>query len=433
MTDQDNHSILAPSSAVRWTTCTRSPSFIQELRDAGKIPQEDSSSDDADEGTLAHDLAAKCLQGLMDTSEIAAYAMKQKAVEIDNADAHEMQEHVKGYVELAERLKLGDDKQLIEAKVPLFYKPEDNGTVDYALLNPSRIYILDLKYGRGVEVDAKNNKQVASYALSLVDQYEMVYDWDDETLVTLAIYQPRTQGKALKLWAVSLGNLKNFGLQMIEAKADIDVGDKDVLKFDPSEEACRWCPAKARCEARQKWAAQHMSKEGIEAAAEFIDLDDPAAGVQEAIKAVDGELTDKQICAIVEGAPIFISWFNSVMKGLVEIMAGDNPIEGLKLVQGKAGNRTWGDEEGAAKLLKPKVGAANVFTKKIISPSQAEKLLKGQDLSTKFSNRFEELIVRPTGSHVVVPVTDERDDITPKRVAESDFTDLDQEDEDPLG
>ena len=82
-----------------------------------------------------------------------------------------MRRCVGDYVALAERLGQSAETTVVEERVPLFYRPQDGGTVDFAAISQERVQILDLKYGKGVIVEAEENKQLAIYAKSLIDQY----------------------------------------------------------------------------------------------------------------------------------------------------------------------------------------------------------------------------------------------------------------------
>jgi hypothetical protein len=389
MTDQNQHSRLAPSAAKRWVNCTASIAYCQE--NADRIP-EDSSSSYADEGTIAHDWAANVLRGLNDLSEVP----------------EDMQPHVKGYVDLAQRLTTEKDKVYIESKVPLFYKPEDAGTVDFALVSDERVYILDLKYGQGVIVDAKENMQLATYALSLIRSLEGLYDFNDETLVTLTIYQPRTyEGSPTKIWATSLADLREFGRQILEAAIDIDEDNRDVLKFAPSDEVCQFCPAKGFCKARQEQYAGAMRKVGLD----FLDDLSEDQNLTPASTPSFESLDELQIAAIVRFAPEIKKWLNSVESEAHKALEAGKKIEGLKLVKGKEGNRQWKDEEEADKLLKGKLKADERYTKKLITLPQAEKALKSQELSTRFQNQFKELTFRAPAKPVLALEDDPREAI----------------------
>ena len=393
------HSRLAPSAAKRWTTCTASPSYLE--ANAHKIPEEQTSAY-AEEGTLAHDLASDILT---------------KKITLEDIPDPEMKQAVGAYVRLAESLKQEGDTIFIEEKVPLFYAPEDSGTVDFALVNNDRVYVLDLKYGAGIMVDAKENPQLAIYALSLIQELEMVYDFHDGTLVTMTIFQPRTiEGMPTKIWAISLKDLKAWVGFITTSSVYIKnhTEERPLVVFAPSADACQWCSAKGFCKARSDHQAGTFSKEGIDAVKDFLDLEDPPA------IPTDGTLTDNQIALVVTAGGDLIKWVNSVQADALERIQGGVAIEGLKLIAGRPGNRAWVSEEEAEKLLKPKLGAAEVFTKKLISISQAEKKLKGEKLSTRFQNRLKELATRGEGKPKLAPASDPSPDISIR--AENEFS-----------
>jgi len=389
---KETHSRLAPSAAKQWVPCTASIKFIQDNQD--RIP-EDQPSVYANEGTIAHEWCSNILDGLNDISEVPA----------------DMQPHVAGYVELAERLTTKKDNRFVEAKVPLFYKPEDKGTVDFALLSDERVYILDLKYGAGVIVEAKENPQLAIYAFSLIKEYKDLYEFTDETLVTMTIFQPRTfEGSPTKIWCVTLGELKQFCAKIEEAAIDIKIGDIDVLKFAPSDSACQWCEAKGICTARAKYNSGKLKKEAIDTLEDLTDEDLPEG--QEVTMPSFEALSESQVATIIEHAPSIKSWLNSIESEAHKALVAGLKIEGLKLVNGKLGNRAWKDIEEADKLIKGKLKADERYTKKLITLPQAEKLLKQLDLSTRFQNRLKELTLRAPAKPLLAIASDEREAIS---------------------
>ncbi len=412
MTDNNQHSRLAPSAAKRWVNCTASVEFIKQ--NANRIPENESSVY-ADEGTQAHDWAANILDGLNDISDVP----------------EDMQPHVGAYVEFAERVTTDKDRVYVEEKVPLFYKPEDTGTVDYALVSDERVYILDLKYGAGVIVEAKENMQLATYALSLIRNLEGLYDFNDDTLVTLTIFQPRTyEGSPVKIWAISLKDLRDFGRKILEAAIDIDEGNLDVLKFAPEDDICQWCPAKGFCPSRRDQYAGAMRKVAISTLDDLSETD-PATGEPPLQFPGFDTLSDKQIAAIVKHAPGIKKWLNSVESETHKALEAGKHVEGLKLVEGTQGKRQWKDETEADKLIKSKLKADERYTKKLITLPQAEKLLKGQKLSTRFQNRFKELTFRAPAKNVLALTDDPREaiqtaaeEVLPDHTAEDDGSEL---------
>jgi len=408
MSEPETHSRLAPSSAKQWVQCTASIKYIADNQH--RIPV-DTGSTYADEGTIAHQWCSDILDGLRDISEVP----------------EEMRPHVADYVAFAERLTTDKDERLVEAKVALFYKKEDNGTVDFALISDERVYILDLKYGAGVNVEAKENLQLAIYALSLIEEYKDLYKFSDDSLVTMAIFQPRTyEGSPTKIWTVTLGQLELFALPIADAATVITIGNTDNLEFTPSDDACQWCSAKGFCKARAQHYSSNLKTQAVELLTDLTETKH-TKGESYTVPAPDFEtLSEAQITAIVKNASSIKSWLNSVESEAYKLLEAGSTIEGLKLVQGKLGNRTWLDIGEADTLIKSKLKADQRYTKKLITLPQAEKLLKPLKLSTRFNNRFNELTHRPPGKPVLTTTEDPRECIN--TTAADVLTDLSEQD-----
>jgi hypothetical protein len=90
---------------------------------------------------------------------------------------------------------------------------------------------------------------------------------------------------------------------------------------------------------------------------------------------------------------------------------------------GRAGNRVWDDAEAVEKLMKTlRLKADEMYSKKIISPTEAEKLLKK---SPKWE-KLEERVTRSAPQPTIAPVTDKRPPVSVKPVAD-DFSDINDE------
>lgn len=62
------------------------------------------------------------------------------------------------------------------------------GTGDCLIIANKTLYIIDLKYGRGVLVDAEDNPQMMLYALGALNIFDALYDIEE---VEMTIFQPR--------------------------------------------------------------------------------------------------------------------------------------------------------------------------------------------------------------------------------------------------
>ncbi|KOP31752.1 hypothetical protein AFK69_19215, partial [Xenorhabdus sp. GDc328] len=101
------------------------------------------------------------------------------------------------------------------------------------------------------------------------------------------------------------------------------------------------------------------------------------------------------------------NWCKSIRARVSDELNAGYPIPGFKLVEGKQGNRSWGIESEAETMLKSfKLKQDQMYAKKIISPTQAEKLIK-RDNPRRWA-KLEPLIIRADGKPTVVPESDPR-------------------------
>lgn len=137
---------------------------------------------------------------------------------------------------------------------------------------------------------------------------------------------------------------------------------EDEASFEPSSEACQWCPLRAPglCAARDEW---------ILSVFDLDDLDDEPAGISPERR---GEL-------LTTWAPRFREagkWLADLQKQSWAAAMHGTPDPGTKLVLGDQGDRKWADAEAAGALLDTALGASGFVPRTPISPPQAEKLLK---------------------------------------------------------
>lgn len=376
MADKHKSLGLQPSSASRWTKCKASPGFIQQ--NADKIPDE--SSEWAEEGTLAHALAA----GLLRNNPI------------DDPYPPDMAGPVKQYVEFVQD-KVGDGTLFVEQKVPLPYMPTRNGSIDAAIVSPGRIYIADLKYGVGVAVDAVENKQIAIYADAFIDWLmdQDLFDPEPNTLITLAIFQPRARdGKTTKLWALSYAELLDFMKPIRETAAAIQA-DPLNQPFCPSEKNCKFCPGADLCIERAKHLVGGLPAEVKEALKPVLTLPDV------------GSLSPEVLGQLISVAKPLEKFFEQLRARAFGLLEGGTSVPGHKLVTGR-GSRSWRDEKEATDLLKQKLSIDEYSPRSLVTPAGAEKLLKGKDLSTRYQNLFKGLVQSNEGKPTIVPEDDPR-------------------------
>ena len=414
------HAILSPSSAHRWMVCTGAPAMERGIEDKG--------SEYADEGTAAHFLGAICLskntnakdysgRGIVlweseDTSgeswrEHVPTLAKRKAEFVVDGD---MIDYVQRYIDLVREYAVGGEL-LVEQALPIGHltgEDEAEGTGDAVVLRDSEITVADLKYGRGVEVSAIDNKQLKLYGLGALEKYSILGDF---TSVRLVIIQPRIS-YAPSEWAISVEDLLLFAKEVMIQSAqatELLVNEVELTEFlVPGTDTCQWCKAKATCPKLSGFVEEAIG-------AEFIDLTTADALEQEAtIKKLIP--TDATLGTKMDALDLIEGWCKAIRAEVERELLAGTPVAGYKLVQGRKSARSWSNaEEAEAALKSMRLKQEQMYDLKLISPTTAEKVLKE---APKRWKRIESLISQSEGKPSVAPVTDKRPALELKPIAD---------------
>jgi hypothetical protein len=380
------HSRFSPSAAHRWMVCPGSLVLAAELPDV--------QSRYGAEGTVAHTLASLVLSsgpGLDDAKRYIGTEHTQDGFDFVVDD--EMAQHVNDYCKLVAEYAEGGTL-LVEQRVRISEDPECSGTADVVILHPRRLTVIDLKYGRGVEVDAEDNQQLYLYAVGAVQEYAITDPWTEFETVTVVIHQPRINRVAEH--HLRIGELREFALAAdiamgVVAAAAKSVGTKEFSDFlTPGEKQCRWCRAKATCPALA--AEVNLAVMRVASAADLAGLDEaPEADLSESMSRVE----------LIE------QWCRAVRASVERRLITGKPVRGYKLVEGRKGNRAWLDVAVVEAQLKSwRIKAEQMYEKTLIGPTDAEKLLK-KSAPTKWS-ALQAFIRRSDGKPSVAPAADKR-------------------------
>lgn len=399
------HALLSASGASRWIRCPGSIALAK--------GQPDTSSAYADEGTAAHELAATALTENRDADAYIGrnIIVGEREFEVDD----DMAGFVQVYLDTVREL-IGDGELFVEQRVA-YHGPlgVDEGlafgTSDTVILRGDELIVVDLKYGRGVAVDAEENEQLMLYALGALETFGFMYDFERFRLV---IVQPRSGG--VSEWTIERDALTGFAevakLQALRALSPLQ-GPED---FNPGEKQCRFCKARAICPALEDKVASSV--------ASIDDFDDLTAiavqgGIDDLDKTFSTALGKKMaIVGLVE------DWCKAVRARAESELLQGRRVDGFKIVRGRRGPRAWGDASAAEELLKTfRLKTEEMYDLKLISPPTAEKLKKAGTIGPRQWPKLEALISQSDGKPSVAPESDPRPAINPA----DDFADLSEE------
>lgn len=393
------HAVLSPSSSHRWLVCPASVVLSK------GIPNESSAF--AEEGTRAHEFAENA--ALL----VRAGTYAPEHVMFAGAD-EEMREAVDFYARtIADIAKAEWTIFEVECGLSLDFltgEKDSNGTADCLIVTGNTLHVIDFKYGRGVKVQAERNTQLAIYALAAMEFYSLFSPIEN---VVMHIVQPRLNH--YDKWEVTADQLGYFRKAVAEraelARALYDgVTEVKAEHFDTDCSVCQFCLAKSKCPTFTKHTANAI-------AAAFPDLSE-----QKAIENVLVVPSDPVNLAKAYGAIDALElWIKTVRETMHRRLNAGEKIEGYKLVSGRPGNRKWRDEKEAEALMKKmRVKEPEMYERKLISPTKAEKLAKTEAIGPRQWKQLEELIERPEGKPAVALESDPRPAIT----LADDFTQL---------
>lgn len=382
-----NHALLSPSSASRWLACTPSAKLESTFKDV--------TSEVAKEGTLAHKLGELLLQQYTGNIIKAVFKKRIAEIEADPLYNESMYDHADAYATFVmERFNeakahTSDALLFLEKRLDLTrYVQEGFGTGDAGIIADGVLDIIDLKYGKGVLVDAKDNKQMMLYALGWLEDFDHLYDVHT---VRMTIYQPRIDNyssaeiavEELRTWAET--ELRPLAALAYKGEGEFKAG-----------EHCRFCKVKATCKANADYNLQ-LAK---------YDFKAPEL------------LTDEEIVDILARADLFSSWLKAIDEyTLSEAVNNNKKWPGHKLVEGRSVRQYSDESEVAHKLVVHGMKTDDIYTKKLLGITAMEKLIGKKDFNTWLSD----LIVKPPGKPTLVPASDKRPEYHSNESAVKEF------------
>lgn len=406
---EKTHAVLSPSGAAKWTACPGSVVLEEGL------PNE--SSPHARWGTAAHELAQLCLwDEIMDEPYADPLNAESFVGRVFIVEGHEIEVDMEmadcvntycSYVHTYGDLAAGD-KLYVEVEVPLdgmTGEKDATGTSDaiWHLAN-GEIVVIDLKGGAGVGVDATENLQLGMYGIGAADFLDV-----EPTRVRGVIVQPRKNNISEFVWEP-----EEFELLFLELCASAKAVGKaravpkggTLEKFlNPGDKQCRWCRAKATCPALRGEVVDVVTGSAAQPE-DFADLD-ALPKVLSANITKPADLDAIALAASMRAAPLIETWLSAVRAEVDRRLMSGESVPGFKVVAGRAGSRAWNDADAVEAAMKSaRLKLDEMYDQKLISPTQAEKLLA--KAKPKVWKKLEAFVSRADGKPSVAPESDPR-------------------------
>lgn len=393
----DIHSKLPPSGAHRWLVCTLSPQM--------EAPFPETTSEAAEQGTAAHSMAELKVKQMLRVP---------CAREPTGFDDEEMEEHTDNYrtfvLEQIQEAKQYTDNPLVMVEQRLSFEdiiPGGFGTADLIIATPKKLWITDLKYGKGVPVYVSKglNPQLCIYAYGAYSNYRFLFPEVESVVMT--VYQPRISN--IDSFEISIGELLKWAEGYVRPKAIEAAGPGGVLV---AGDHCKFCKAKAVCKAR--------AEEALKLAQDRFTVVSGTYGTSQGEMPMysfksPASLSQEEIEDVLPLLNRIQDWISAVFTYVAdEAISHGRKWKGYKVVEGKA-NRKYLSEKMVEDACK-KAGYTNIYEQSLLPLTRLEKRLTKPVFKELLEDKG--LVIKPKGKLTLTEETDTREAVDPEKLAE---------------
>jgi hypothetical protein len=297
------------------------------------------SSKYADEGTLLHDAIAQVLDKNVKPESLLGMTYQDQKLTQDLID-NKLHVALDLLGQVDPNLEM---EYAVETEVGFGdFLPDVFGSCDLLGRIGDRAIVLDWKFGDGVSVSVEENEQLLFYAAAAMRTESVKWVFDGATEIECVIIQP----PMIRRWVTTVERVKQFELQLLQA---VKASEKKDAPIEAGEH-CRWCSAKPVCPKMTGAVdrALHLQLESLDAS---------------------------KIGAYLGNCDLLEQWITDLRALAHQMLEADKPVPGWKLVNKRA-MRQWANEGVADDVLSKVIPQDELYVSKIISPVQAEKVLK---------------------------------------------------------
>ncbi len=374
--EEKPHATLGPSGWDRWSNCPGSVPLTQGMPGT--------SSKYAREGTAAHSLLEDCLLGGFDAEDLLGreYIVEGElfVVDMDMADAvNTALGWVRDEIDPAR-----GDILLVEQQVPIAHLTGEEGAIGscdvMGICDGGKLLVVkDYKHGQGVQVyastkDGKPNGQMGMYGLGALHMLSPIYDGIER--VKLVVMQPRIDWH--DSFELTVDELLAFGEEVTLAAGRVEVNrgyaaEELALDLNPGDKQCKFCKAKHFCP-----ALKGQVENALALSSTAVDFDDLTLAKKASSVEVTQDISNEKLAEGMRAADLIEIYVKALRAETERRLFDGQQVPGFYIGEGKKGNRAWANPAEAEAQLKKRLKADEVYSKKVISPTEAEKKFKAK-------------------------------------------------------
>lgn len=350
---------------------------------------EDAPSAYAEEGTLAHALAAERVCSLMGWKSIGAEHRREAEPLMGRYHTEEMDECAQLWAEAVVdeyRAALAVDSRavlMLEQKLDMGrWAAGCYGTADAVVVYRGHIHVMDFKYGKGVAVEAAGNTQMRLYALGAFDLFAEDYEI---ATAEMSIVQPRLDNYSTEV--VDAASLLAWAEERVRLAARLALEGQGAQMPGPW---CRFCKVRGVC--------RELGERALALA---------ASGDAYRLGAAD-------FGRILPYLPAVKAWVGEAERAALSLAMQGQEVPGYKVVE-KGGRRAVADEPGAmARLEDAGYEFGDYAEVRLKGITELERMMG----KAEFARLFEGLVAKRPGSPALVPTEDRRRAVDAKKAAD---------------